>query len=115
MNDWAVAEFVSRVAERVTTAGEGFVALVDRGAPEVSGFGPLVTAFPPVEPDPDFVLRLGQRLLTAPLAPQEELPEAVSLLDRRVVYGVAAVGSLASAAVVVAIFLRSRASHRAAA
>jgi hypothetical protein len=114
MSEWAVADFVSRVAERVTTAGEGLAAqIVDRHADEDDLVtGPLRTAFPRVEPSPDFVRRLQAELGSAPVVVTH--PSVAIYADRRVVYGVA-VGSLASAAVVAALLLRSRAANRPAA
>jgi hypothetical protein len=111
VNDWAVAGFVSRVAERVTSAGEEFAAQwTERYSPDDAIFA---MRLPVVEPSPDFVEDLRQRLLEAPLIPE---PEPITLLSgSRLVYGVAAVGSLASAAVVVALILRNRGGQRAAA
>jgi hypothetical protein len=114
VNDWVVAGFVSRVAERVTSAGEGFAAqLTERYYPGEASDVVYALRLPIVEPSPDFVADLRQRLLEAPLI---AVPEPVAFLGGpRLVYGVAAVGSLASAAVVVALILRSRGSQRAAA
>src|SRR5207248_11339002 len=117
MNQWAVTDFVSRVAERVTTARGGLVAqLADRRGGddfEVAVYAQLRSAFPSVEPSPEFVAELYQRLMQAPALVPEELVVAAPA-DRRVVYG-AAIGSLASAAVIAAVVLRYRAAHRAAA
>lgn len=115
MTQWAVAEFVSRVAGRVTSAGEDLAAgFVERGSDDFMAVGGayLRASLAPVEPSPQFVAALRQQLLDAPVlyAPAEEPPTPV---DRRVVYGVA-VGSLASAAVVAMFYLRHRATQRAA-
>jgi hypothetical protein len=118
MSEWGVAEFVSRVAERVTTAGEGFAAqLVERHSGEVDpvGAGPLLAAFPFVEPSPEFVEALRRQIFEAPMVNVQGSPIFASGTERWVVYGVAAVGSLASAAVFVAIYLRNRGTNRAAA
>jgi hypothetical protein len=114
VNDWAVAGFVSRVAERVTSAGEGFAAqLTERYSPDDASDTIYTLHLPVVEPSPMFVEDLRQRLLEAPLIPE---PEPIAFLSgTRLVYGVAAVGSLASAAVVVALILRNRGGQRAAA
>lgn len=117
MNEWAVADFVSRVAERVSTAGEGLAAqLIDRYPAEfdVDGLATLAAAFPYVEPPADFIEILRQNLLDAPkLVPSDPARSIVG--DRRVVYGVAAFGSIASAAVVAMFFFRYRAANRPAA
>lgn len=112
MSQWPMAEFVSRVAERVTSAGEEFAGLIDRNSDELLLIGGdhLRDALAPVEPSPEFVAALRLRLQEAPLV---EDPELSRHLDRRVVYGVA-VGSLASAAVAAAIILRYRNVQRAA-
>jgi len=118
MSEWVVAEFVSRVAERVTTAGEGFAAqLVERYAGEVDpvGVGPLLAAFPYVAPSPEFVVALRRQLMEAPIVAITNASASAPGTDRWVMYGVAAVGSLASAAVVVVIYLRSRAANNRAA
>jgi hypothetical protein len=114
VSDWVVAGFVSRVAERVTSAGEGLAAqLVDRYNPDIDDFGGNALRLQRFEPSQEFVEDLKGRLLSAP---------AIIAVDparfdggRRLVYGVAAVGSLASAAVLVALILRNRSVHRAAA
>ena len=113
MNDWAVAGFVSRVAERVTTAGEGLAAqLVDRHNSYDDEASNWALRLPVVEPSPEFVDDLGRRLMVAPdaIVLDNRFPDG-----RRLVYGVAAVGSLASAAVLVALILRNRSVGRAAA
>lgn len=113
-----MAGFVSRFAHGVTSAGEGLAAqIVDLADSDddVAGFGLLSVAFPSVEPSPAFVRELRRQLMTSPLV-VEDLPLVRSpFADRRVVYGVAAFGSLASAAVVVAYLLRNRGVNRAAA
>jgi hypothetical protein len=98
-------------------AGEGFAAqLADRGgADEVPSYALLAVAFPRAEPSPEFVVALRQQLMTAPDVAADAYLDRSLLADRRVVYGVAAFGSLASAAVVVAILLRNRGINRAAA
>lgn len=116
MNQWPVAEFVTRVAGRVSSAGEELAAgLVDREDDQLLSIGGahLKAALAPVEPSPAFVADLGRRLREA--APVEEigLAESPRNLDRRIVYGVA-MGSLASAAVAAALILRHRAPRRAA-
>jgi hypothetical protein len=117
VNEWAVADFVSRVAERVSTAGEGLAAqLIDRYPADVDVDGSrfLSAAFPSVEPPAEFIRILRQNLLDASiLAPVDPARSIVN--DRRVVYGVAAFGSIASAAVVAMFFLRFRAANRPAA
>lgn len=117
MNEWAVADFVSRVAERVSTAGEGLAAqLVDWYPAEfdVDTLASLSAAFPYVEPHAEFLQMLRKNLFEAPkLVPADPSWSIVS--DRRVVYGVAAFGSIASAAVVAMFFLRYRAANRPAA
>lgn len=100
MSQWAVAEFVSRVAQ-----------LVDRHPVEIAeqlAYERLEAMFPITEPSAEFVAALYRRLMeSAPAESDFELGP-----DRRVVYGVAA-GSLASAAVVALVVLRYRAAHRA--
>jgi hypothetical protein len=116
VSEWDVAEFVSRVAERVTTAGEGFAAqLVERYGGDVDpvGLRPLLAAFPFVEPAPEFVDALHRQILEAPVVIGPASPLLAPGTDRRIAYGVAAVGSLASAAVVVFIYLRNRGTNRA--
>src|SRR5439155_16755122 len=111
MNQWAVADFVSRVAERVTTARGGLAAqLAERrggDAFEVAAYAQLRSAFPMVEPSPEFVAELYQRLMAESALAPVEIADAVPA-DRRVVYGAAAIGSLASAAVIAAVVLRYR-------
>jgi hypothetical protein len=114
VNEWVVTGFVSRVAERVASAGEGFAAqLTDRYSPDEARIVELTLRLPVVEPSPEFVEDLRQRLMNAPIVMETE--RVAFLSGSRLVYGVAAVGSLASAAVVVAIILRNRAAGRAAA
>jgi hypothetical protein len=115
VSQWAVAEFVSRVAERVTTVSEDLAAQwSDRDWSEDHAAGPLAVAFPPVEPSPDFVASLRQQLAERPLPAAAVLPEQSAVwVNRGVVYGLAAVGSLASAAVVVVV-LRNRSNRCAA-
>jgi hypothetical protein len=116
MREWAVGDFVSRVAEQVTSAGSGLVALVDRGGLEPLPLDGLFSmAFTRVEPSPDFVATLYRELLTAPnVALDDPVAVEVSRPDRRVIYGVAAVGSLASFAVLAALIWRNRANRIAA-
>ena len=117
MSESTLAGFVSRVAERVSAAGEDLAAqLVDWRPSEfdIDGLGALTNAFPYVEPSAEFALLLRQNLLGAPvLVPVSSFRSIVG--DRRVVYGVAAFGSLASAAVVAMVLLRYRGANRAAA
>jgi len=117
MSDWAVAGFVSRVAERVSTTGEGWAAqLIDRHPSEHDANETMAMSslFPYVEPAPEFVVLLRQQLKDVPmLEPSDDRWYSIS--DRRVVYGVAAFGSLASAAVVAMFLLRARAANRPAA
>ena len=117
MNQWPVVDFVSRVAGRVTNAGGGIAAqLAERRShddPEAV-YAYLHAALPIVEPSPEFVADLHRRLMEDPLPVPVELA-LVESADHRVVYGVAALGSLASAAVIAAVVLRYRATHRAAA
>lgn len=117
MSQWGVVDFVSRVAERVTTGRGGtvvpFVEPVRLDDAELA-FAYLQAGMPFVEPSPEFIAHLYQRLMTAPEAlPVDEL-DVVTASDHRIVYGVAALGSLASAAVVAAFLLRTRSAHRAA-
>jgi hypothetical protein len=115
MREWAVGDFVSRVAEQVTSAGSGLVALVDRGGFEPLPLDGLLTmAFARVEPSPDFIVTLYRELLAAPNVALDDPVIVVSRPDRRVIYGVAAVGSLASFAFLAALIWRNRA-HRIAA
>ena len=116
MNQWPVAEFVTRVAERVSSAGEEFAAgLVDRDGHQLLTIGGahLRAALAPVEPSPAFVAELAQQLREAAPVEAIELSEPARNVDRRIFYGVA-MGSLASAAVAAAIILRYRTLHRAA-
>lgn len=118
MSEWVIAEIVSRVAERVTTAGEDLAAqLVERYGGEVDplGAGPLLTAFPFVEPSPEFVEALRRQILEAPVVVVRGSPVSAPGTERWVIYVVAAVGSLASAAVFAVIFFRNRGTNRAAA
>lgn len=118
MSQWVVAEFMSRVAERVGTAGEGFAAQLtgrrtefgEQMLPEV-----LDEAFPFVEPSPEFVESLRQQLLEAAVMVPSEVIVASSMATRRVLYGIAAVGSVASAAVIAVILYRTRVAQRPAA
>jgi hypothetical protein len=114
VNDWAMAGFVSRVADRVTTAGEDLVAqIADRYNPDLDDVSVWTLRLPMVEPSGQFVEDLGRRLLGAPVEVVGEgrFPDG----GRWIVYGAAAVGSLASAAVLVALILRNRSVGRAAA
>jgi hypothetical protein len=114
VNEWVVTGFVTRVAERVASAGEGFAAqLADRYSSDDDAIVGLTLRLPVVEPSPEFVEDLRQRLMNAPIV-VEPVPVAF-LSGSRLVYGMAAVGSLASAAVVVALILRNRSANRAAA
>jgi hypothetical protein len=117
VTEWALAGLVSRVAERVSTAGEGLAAQFADWRPsdfEIEGIDALSNAFPYVEPSAEFVVVLRQNLLDAPIVvPFGSLRSIVG--DRRVVYGVAAFGSLASAAVVALFVLRYRSANRQAA
>ncbi|HLZ10223.1 MAG TPA: hypothetical protein VKT80_16655 [Chloroflexota bacterium] len=117
MSESRLAGFVSRVAERVSTAGEGLAAqLIDWRPTEFDGDGlsALTNAFPYVEPSAEFALLLRQNLMDAPaFVPVGPFRAIVG--DRRVVYGVAAFGSLASAAVVAMFLLRYRSASRPAA
>lgn len=117
MSQWGVVDFVSRVAERVTTGRGGvevpFAEPVRLGEEE-RAFAYLRAGMPFVEPSPEFVAQLYHQLMTAPeVRPVVEL-DAATVSDHRIVYGVAAIGSLASAAVVAAFLLRTRSAHRAA-
>ncbi len=118
MSQWVVAEFMSRVAERVTNAGEGFAAQLTRRQPEIWDqfvVASLDEAFPFVEPAPDFVESLRQQLLEAAIMVPSDIVATSSMATRRVLYGVAAVGSVASAAVIAVVLFRSRATQRPAA
>jgi hypothetical protein len=119
MNQWGVGDFVSRVADRVTTAREGIAAQIvelgeHRAEDDTTAFLHLQAAFPLIEPSPEFVADLYRRLMAAPLGVEDSVVEASVGPDRRIVYGVAAVGSLASAVVVAALVWRTRVVHRAA-
>jgi hypothetical protein len=74
----------------------------------------MSSMFPYVEPSPEFVIFLGQQLREVPMLVSSDEQRLLSA-DRRVIYGVAAFGSLASAAVVAMLFLRARAANRPAA
>ena len=117
MSQWPVAEFVSRVAERVSWAGEEFAGgLIDRGDDDLvnAGSAYLRMAFAMVEPSPEFVAELDRQLREATPVPDAEVAPTTHNLDRRIVYGVA-MGSLASAAVAAALIFRHRyVSHQAA-
>lgn len=117
MNQWPVAEFVTRVAERVSWAGEGLTAgLVDRDDDDgllTIGGAHLQSVLSPVEPSPAFVAELARQLREADPAEASDFGEPPHNLDRRIFYGVA-MGSLASAAVAAAIIFRYRTYHRAA-
>lgn len=111
MSQWAVAEFMSRVANRVSSAGEDLAAqLVGRRSD--AGFTielrSLDAMFPYVEPSPEFVESLRQQLLDAVIELPSEVIETSSRATRRIVYGLAAVGSLASAAVIAIVLYRAR-------
>jgi hypothetical protein len=116
MTQFAVVEFVSRVAGRVGAAGNLAGQLLDRRPieeVEAIAYDHLEAAFPFVEPSPDFVAALYRQLVEAPIVGTADDILTVGP-DRRVVVGVA-VGSLASAALVAAILWRYRAGHRLAA
>jgi hypothetical protein len=116
MNQWPVAEFVTRVAGRVSSAGEELASgLVDRDDDQLLSIGGahLRAALAPVEPSPAFVAELAQQLREAPPAEAIEIAAPGRVVDRRLVYGVA-MGSLASAAVAAAIIFRYRTLHKAA-
>ena len=105
MNDWAMAGFVSRVAERFATVGEDLVAQIsDRYNADLDDVSVWTIRLPMVEPSAEFVEELGRKLLGAPVEVVGEgrFPDG----GRWIVYGAAAVGSLASAAVLVALILR---------
>lgn len=111
MSQWAVAEFVSKVAERVSTAGEGFAAQLTRRHPgdwDNLGIESLDNAFPFVEPSREFVAALRAQLLeTAAMVPPD-VAIAPSRAVRRLLYGLAAVGSIASAAAIAIVLYRSK-------
>jgi hypothetical protein len=116
MNQWPVPEFVTRVAERVSSAGEEFASgLVDRDDDQLLTVGGahLTAALAPVTPSPSFVAELARQLREAPPVETIEISETAHNVDRRIFYGVA-MGSLASAAVAAAIILRYRTVRRAA-
>ncbi|HLH74982.1 MAG TPA: hypothetical protein VKX96_16980 [Chloroflexota bacterium] len=111
MSQWTVAGLVSRVAERVSTAGEDLADMVSRRSlvDDLVAVERLQDLFPPVEPSPDFTESLHRQLMAAPVFVPAEYSESPSATGRRLLYGVAAVGSLASAAAVVAVIVyRSR-------
>jgi len=112
MTQWTVAGIVSRVAERVSTVGEDFADLVGRRSLMVDlvAADRLQDLFPPVEPSPEFAASLHRELMAAPLLVEADDPTTAVNAGRRILYGVAAVGSLASAAVVAVIVFRSRPS-----
>ncbi|HVC34254.1 MAG TPA: hypothetical protein VNL16_12155 [Chloroflexota bacterium] len=113
MRQWVVAEFMSRVAERVSTAGGGFAAQLSRRRPEAWDdltVEPLDNAFPFVEPAPGFVESLRAQLLEAAVMVPADVVATSSMATRRALYGIAAVGSIASAAVIAVVVFRSRAS-----
>jgi|GEM_PF-5324064 len=116
MSQWPVAEFVSRMAERVTGAGEEFAGgLIPRDDELLDAGGTyLRAAFAMVEPSPEFVAALARQLGEATPMPDADLGETGWNVDRRIVYGVA-MGSLASAAVAAALIFRHRYVHHAAA
>lgn len=113
MSQWAVTEFVTRVAERMNTAKQDLAAQFP-GHHDFVFDGDttrLHTLFPMVEPSPQFIMSLRRQLLEAPILIPTDAALQASSASRRVLYGVAAVGSLASAAAVVAVILyRSRPS-----
>src|SRR5690348_15514958 len=116
MNQWPDPEVVTRVAERVSSAGEQLASgWVDRDDDQLLTIGGahLTAALAPVAPAPSFVAELARQLREAPPVETIEISEAAHNLDRRIFYGVA-VGSLASAAVAAAIILRYRTVRRAA-
>lgn len=112
MSQWKVAGLVSRVAERVSTAGEDFADLMGRRSlvADFVAADQIQELFPFVEPSPDFAASLHRQLMTAPLLVEAEGLTSPAYSGRRILYGVAAVGSLASAAVVAVIVFRSRPS-----
>lgn|SRR5690348_15645875 len=115
MSQWVVAEFMSRVAERVSNAGEGFAAQLGRRQSDLwdQGLvGSLDDAFPYVEPSPEFVHSLRQQLLEAAIMVPSDIVATSSMATRRVLYGVAAIGSVASAAVIAVVLYRSRVAQR---
>lgn len=117
MGQWAVVDFVSRMAERVGTAREGLTGHLVEGSEaddEALAFARLQQAFPMVEPSPAFVVNLYERLMSASPILEAEIPVPNAGPDRRIVYGAAALGSLALAATTAAIVLRTRVIHRAA-
>jgi hypothetical protein len=111
MSQWGVVEFVSRVAERMSTASEDLAAQLARhrpATPDDLATVSLEALFPPVEPSPAFVEALRRQLLEAPPMVPAEMAEAPTSTTRRVVYGIAALGSLASAAVIAVVVYRAR-------
>ncbi|MGH2459251.1 MAG: hypothetical protein ACRDIY_10335 [Chloroflexota bacterium] len=118
MSQWVVAEFMSRVAERVSNAGGGFAAQLARRQPERWDRGlveSLDDAFPYVEPSPEFIQSLRQQLLEAAIMVPSDIVATSSMATRRLLYGIAAVGSVASAAVIAVALYRSRVAQRPAA
>lgn len=111
MSQWVVAEFMSRVAERVSTAGEGFAAQLTRrrpfGADDMApGF--LDDAFPFVEPSSEFIETLRRQILDAAVMVPADVVMTSSMATRRVVYGLAAAGSVVSAALIAVVLYRVR-------
>lgn len=118
MSQWVVAEFMSRFAERVSTAGEGLAAQLARRQPEMWDrvlVESLDDAFPYVQPSTEFVESLRQQLLETALMIPSDIVATSSVATRRVLYGVAAVGSVASAAVIAVVLYRLRLAQRPAA
>ncbi len=111
MSQWGVAAFMSRVAERVSTAGEGFAAQLKRrrsGSEVRPNLDALDDAFPFVEPSPEFVESLRRQLLEAAVLVPPDVVAASSMATRRVVYGIAAVCSVLSAGVIALLLVRAR-------
>ncbi len=111
MSQWGVAAFMSRVAERVSTASEGFAAQLKRrrtGGDALPDLRFLDDAFPFVEPSPQFVESLRLQLLEAAVMVPPEVVAASSMATRRVLYGIAAVCSVVSAGVIALVVFRAR-------
>ncbi len=111
MSQWGVATFMSRVAERVSTAREDFASQLMRRRPDDwdrPGQEFLDNAFPFVEPSPQFIESLRLQLLEAAVMVPSDVVAASSLATRRVVYGIAAVCSVVSAAVIAVVVFRAR-------